>query len=155
MRICESPGTLKRYRRTVWEFQRTFETPWNDLGQFVDVIVSALSGIEGAQAVFDQVVFEPRYELVSLYARYSLPQRWYGDGLTIEAQGETDARELLETVLSEWIDFFFVPVPKRLVIFADHDKYITFLGHRKGQLTAVVGALKAAKFREVEFVREF
>jgi hypothetical protein len=154
MRLFESPGTVKRFRRTTWEFQQTFETPSQDLVRFVDVIMSALPATKGALAVFDQVVFEPRYELVPLYAKYALPQKWYGDDLTIEATGATEARELLHAVLSEWIDLFFVPTPKRFVIYADHDEFITFLAHRKGQLSRVVEALNGAKFRAVEYVRK-
>jgi hypothetical protein len=138
-----------------WEFQQTFLTPRKDLRRFVDVIISTLTGIERANVVFDQVVFEPRYELVPLYEKYSLPQKWYGDGLTIEAQGESEVRELLQAVLSEWIDFLCVPSPNRFVIYADHDEYITFLGHRKGQLSALVTALIGARFRAVEYVRKF
>jgi len=154
MRILESPRTLQRYRRTAWEFQQTFQTPRKDLARFVDVIMSALPAIEMAQAVFDQVVFEPRYGLLPFYAKYSLPEKWCGDDLIIEAQGATEARELLQAVLSEWIDFLVVPTPKQFVIYADHDEYITFLAHRKGQLSGVVTALTAAKFRAVEYVRK-
>jgi hypothetical protein len=139
---------------TTWELQQTFQTPLRDMARFVDVIMPELPEIQGAQAVFDQVVFEPRYELVSLFAKYSLPQRWHGDDLTIEAQGAAEVRELLRAVLSEWIDFLFVPNPKRLVIYADHDEYITFLAHRKEHLNSVVGALTAAKFHAVEYVRK-
>jgi hypothetical protein len=153
MRLFESPGTLKGLRRTAWEFQRTFQTPLQDLARFVDVIMSALPAVDGARAVFEQVVFEPGCVLVPLYTKYSLPQTWYGDDLTIEAEGAAEARELLHAVLSEWIDFFFVPTPRRFVIYADHDEYITFLAHRKGQLSDVVEALNGAKFRAVEFVR--
>lgn len=154
MRLFESPGTVKRFRRTAWEFQQTFQTPSQDLARFVDVIMSALPGTESAISVFQQVVFEPRYELVPLYAKYSLPQKWYGDDVTLEAESATEARELLHAVLSEWIDFYFVPTPKRFVIYADHDEYITFLAHRKGQLSGVVEALNGAKFRAVEYVRK-
>lgn len=116
--------------------------------------MSALPGIEGAKAVFDQVVFEPHYGLIPFYAKYSLPQKWYGDDLTIEARGRTEARELLQAVLSEWIDFLFFTSPERFVIYADHDEYITFLAHGKGQLAGVIDALTAAKFRAVEYVRK-
>src|SRR5689334_3333696 len=107
MRIFEAPGTLKKYRRSEWQFQQTFQTPLKDLTRFTDSVMSALPEIEGAQAVLDQVVFEPRYGLVPLYAKYSLPQKWRGDDLTIEAQGAIEARELLQAMLSEWIDFLF------------------------------------------------
>jgi len=153
MRIFESPDMVKRFRRTTWEFQRTFETPLQDLPRFVDVIVSAIPGIETAQVVFDRVIFEPHYELPPLYAKYSLPLTWHGNDLTIEAESAEQARELLHGVLSEWIDFLFVPTPKRFVIYADHDEYITFLAHRKGHLSGVVEALTAAKFLSVDWVR--
>jgi hypothetical protein len=154
MRAFESPGTLKRYRQTTWEFQQTFRTPLKDLAHFVDVIMSALPGTEGAIVVFDQVVFEPRNELVPLYSKYSLQLKWYGDDLTLEAQGAMEVRELFQAVLSEWIDFLFVPTPKQFVIYADHDEYTTFLAHRKMQLNGVVERMNAAKFRAVEHVRK-
>jgi hypothetical protein len=155
MRIAESSGTLKKFRRTAWEFQQTFQTPLDDLSRFVDVIALQVPRIEGAHAVFDKVVFEPREELLDLFAKYSLPHKWYVDELTIEARGPTEVRELLWAVLSEWIDFLFVPTPKQFVIYADHDEYITFLAHQKAQLSVVVGALTAAKYRAVEYVRKF
>ena len=74
---------------------------------------------------------------------------------TGDARGASEARELLQAVLSEWIGFLFILTPKQFVIYADHDEYITFLAHRKGQLTAIIEALTAAKFRAVEYVRNF
>ena len=56
--------------------------------------------------------------------------------------------------MDEWIDFLFVPTPKPFVIYADHDDYITFLAHKKGQLSRVVEALTAAKFRAQDYVRK-
>lgn len=153
MRIVESPGALKRHRRTRWEVQQTFETPLQDLPRFVEVIMSRLPGIEAALVQFDRVVFEPHYDLVPLFARHLLPQE-YGDGLVVEARGAAEVRELLHATLTEWIDFFFVPTPKPFVIYADHDEYTTFLAHRRGLLNGVVGALTTAKFRAVEYVRE-
>ena len=154
MRIFESSGALERYGRMAWEFQRTFQTPLTDLARFVDVIMSALPGTASALVVFEQVVFEPCHELVPLYAKYSLSQQCCGDGVTIEAQGATEVRELLQAVLSEPIDFFFVPTPERFVIYADHDEYITFLADRKEPLSSVVDVLCAEKFPAVEYMRE-
>src|SRR5688572_2062499 len=153
MRLFKSRHALKRARRTAWEFQRTFKTPLNDLPRFVGVILSALPKLKGAYSEFDRIIFDPKYELVPLTEKYSLPPDWHRDGLTIEAQGAAETRELLQAVLSEWIDFLFVPMPKRFVIYADHDEYITFFAHRKGQLNAVTEALTAAKFVAVEYTR--
>ena len=155
MRIVEAPGTLRKYRRTAWKFQQTFHTPLDDLPRFVDVILSALPGLRASQAVLEQVVFEPRAELVPLYSKYSISLNWRGDAPTLEAAGPAESRELLQALLSEWIDFFFVPTPRPLVIYADHDEFITFLAHRKAPLSAVSGALAAAKFRPADYVREF
>ena len=69
MRTIESPNTLERYRRTAWEFQQTFQTPLDELPRFVDAIMSALPATEHATVAFDQIVFEPRYELVPLQAK--------------------------------------------------------------------------------------
>lgn len=154
MRLYESSGTLKRYRQTAWECQQTFQIPLNDLERFVDVVMDAPPCADGAIAVFQQVVFAPQYDLLSLYAKYSLPEKWYGDDVTIEAQSAAEVGELLEAVLHEWIDFLFVPTPEPFVIYADHDQYITFLAHQKAQLSGVVEALTAAKFRPVDSVRQ-
>jgi hypothetical protein len=155
MRLFKSRHALKRCRRTAWEFQRTFQTPLMDLPRFVGVIMSAFPEVKGAHAAIDRVIFEPKYELVPLNEKYSLPPGWHGGGdLTIDAEGPAEARELLQAVLSEWIDFLFVPTPKRFVIYADHDEYITFFAHRKGQLNAVAEALTAARYRAVEYTRE-
>ena len=153
MRVLESRHALKRARRTAWEFQRTFLTPLKDLPRFVGVILSALPGVKGAHAEFDQVVFEPQYELVPLAAKYSLPPDWHRAGLAIEAEGATETRELLQAVLSESIDFLFVPTPKRFVVYADHHECMTFFAHRKGHLNAVAEALTVAKFVAVEYTR--
>jgi hypothetical protein len=154
MRLYESSGMLQRYRQISWEFQQTVHTPLKDLERFVDVIMGALTSADRAIAVFHQVVFPPQHGLLSLYAKYSLPEKWYGDDVTIEAQSAAEAGELLQAVLSEWIDFLFVPTPEPFVIYADHDKYITFLAHQKSQLSSVVEELTAAKFRPVDYVRK-
>src|SRR4051794_10895686 len=130
MRIAESQGTLKRYRRSTPAFQQTFQTPLKDLDHFVDVIMSCLPRVEAALAVFERVVFEPRYNLVPLYEKYSLTKNWNEEEPGIEAQSASEVRELLQAVLSEWIDFLFAPTPGAFVIFADHDEYITFFAHR-------------------------
>jgi hypothetical protein len=154
MRIYESSATLEQFRQAPWEFQQTFQIPLKDLERFVDVIMEAIPEANGATAVLDEIVFEPRYELFSFYAKYSLPQKWSGHDVTIEAQSAAEAKELLSAVLDEWVDVLFVPIPGPFVIYADHDEYITFLGHERLQLGACVDALTAAKFLTVDYVRK-
>jgi hypothetical protein len=154
MRLSEAPDALKRLQRTSWEFQRTFETPLCDLARFVAAILSALSEIQAATVIIEGAVAEPHRALIPLYERYALPAKWSG-GTSIEAQNADEASELLQTVLSEWIDFVFIPSPKPFVIYADHDEYTTFFAHRKSNLNRVTQALNAARFQAVDYVRKF
>ena len=155
MRIYEAPGTLKKFRKTAWEFQVTFHTPLKELAPFVEVIMSALPGTQAATAVIEQMVFEPRYGLAALFEKHSIGPLSRPPDVTIEAPNAAEAREVLQALLSEWADFLFVPAPKPFVIYADHHEYITFLSHRKSGLTAVVAALEAGKFTRVDYVRRW
>jgi hypothetical protein len=155
MRLSESPQTLKQFRRTAWEFQMTFETSKKELAPFVNSVASALPRLQRAFVVIEGAVFEPRYRLAELYERHHFPPHAYGGGTAMEAENPTEARELLHAILSEWIDFLFIPTPKPFVIFADHDQYATFAAHRKSGLTAVAQAMSAAKIRQVDYIRTF
>ena len=73
----------------------------------------------------------------------------------VERVARQALREVREAVLSEWIDFLLVPMPESFVIYADHDEYTTFFARREEQLSGVVEALTAARFREVDYVRTF
>lgn len=150
MHLKVSPGILKRCRRTAWAHQQTFLTPLDDLPRFVDVILTAIPKLEGALVVFDRFAFEPRYDLIPLYAKHGLPEKYYDPDLTLEAATAAEARELLNAVFSEWIDFFFIPTPRKFTIYADHDEYTTFFAQHKGHLNGVVEALTAANFRPVD-----
>ena len=114
--------------------------------------MSALPGLVGAQAVIEQVVIEPRRELAAFSSKHALSLKV---GTVIEAEGAAEARELLQAMLSEWVDFFFVPSPKPFVIYADHDEYITILAHRKGAVSAAASALKEARVQAVDYIRKF
>jgi hypothetical protein len=152
MRLMVS-RSLHRYRRKGFKFQQTFVTPLKDLTHFTDAIMGALPLIRSATAVLDQVVFEPQYQLQALYHRYSLPLQWDGKDIAIEAQGEKEAGELLSALLSEWIDFLYIPDPARFVIYADHDEYITFFSNNREDLSHVIETLVAQNYSKVEYER--
>ena len=154
MKITASTGILKRNRKASWKFQQTFETPSKDLPRFVDQIMTTFGEIERAQIAFDLVVFEPKYDLADLYAKYGLAQDWDETASCIEAESRAEVCELLQAVLSEWIDFLCVPSPGPLAIYADHDEYITFMAHRKGDLNRTVSALTRNGFKAVDYVRD-
>lgn len=153
MTLSPTPGALKRFRRTPWRYQQTFVTPLKDLQPFVAAIISCLEPIQGAVATFDEVVFEPR-NLNPLFAKRSIIAKAmdntrYLHDWSLSCTGEDDAGELLRVLLGDWIDFVFVPTPKRLAIFADHDEYITFLSVTKSHLNRAVRTLGDNGFQPV------
>src|SRR5215510_6234956 len=89
MRLSQLDGTLKRFRRTPWRFQQTFQTPLKNLKPFVATISSSLEHLSGACMTIDQVVFEPKH-LISLLEGHSLPPQ-YGHELSITAESKLEA----------------------------------------------------------------
>jgi hypothetical protein len=58
--------------------------------------------------------------------------------------------------LGDWVEFIFVPVPKPIVIYADHDEHTTFCASSKSNLNRVVDDLVANDFeRVVDYERPF
>ncbi len=68
--------------------------------------------------------------------------------MTLEAEGR-QVPELLEAVLSDWIDFIFVGTPDELAIYADHDECTTFYVRQEATLDDLVKRLAAAGFEPV------
>ncbi len=147
MTLSETPGSLKRFRRTPWRFQQTFHTPLKNLQLFVSTILSSHQPFPSASLTVDEVVFEPRH-MISLLSRYSLPPQ-YGHDSCITANGTQQVADLLAAALSDWVDFAFVPTPKPFVIYADHDEYTTFYANTKSNLHPVIQALSNAGFEKV------
>jgi hypothetical protein len=147
MTLSESPGTLKKFRRTSWKFQQTFLTPLQSLQSFVSAIVSANQQMKSACLTIEQVVFEPSH-LINLLASHSLPQT-YGCDVSLTAANQHEIEPLLLAVFSDWIDFIFVPEPKSFVIYADHDEYTTFFAHTRSNLNRAVKPLADHGFKMV------
>jgi hypothetical protein len=154
MTLSETPGSLKRFRRTAWRFQQTFQTPVQDLPLFVAAILSVHDSILAGCVTIDQVVFEPKH-LNAVLARHSLPIQPRHDW-SLAASGREEVAELLDAALSDWLDFIFVPTPKPFVIYADHDEYTTFYANRKSNLNPVVEALSTRGFKRAQgYERDF
>lgn len=151
MKMLDSPGALKQLRKTPWRFQQTFKTPLKRLDPFVAAIV--LTGEpEAACITINEAVFEPKH-LVDLLARYSLPGR-YGKGVSVTAAGQREIQELLCAAFADWLDFLFVPQPKRFVIYADHDEYATFYANTRSNLNRIVRPLLSQGFEAIpEYTR--
>ncbi len=153
MTNVETPGAIKRFRTTSWACQQTFVTPLKNLPPFDRTIVDALEPCKEGRVTIDQVVFEPRH-LIDLLAAHALPAD-YGHDWSLSAADRKELELILNSTLSDWIDFAFVPTPRRFVIYADHDEYITFFANRKRNIQQVVEALSAQGFHKVSnYVRE-
>jgi len=147
MTLSRTPGALKKFRRTPWRFQQTFQNPLQNLHPFVATIVSSIEPLQGGSVTLDQVVFEPKNWL-ALLAKHSLPPE-YGLEWTLSALNTSEVEELLQAAFSDWLDFIFVPVPKPFVIYADHDEYTTFYANTKSNLNGIVEPLSAKGFKSV------
>jgi hypothetical protein len=146
MILSEAPGAVKQFRKKAWRFQQTFATPLENLRAFVATIVSSQE-LQGGCLTIDQVVFEPEH-LIRLLGNYSIAPR-YGHGTSVTAHSQAEVAELLEAAFGDWLDFIFTPVPKAIVIFADHDEYTTFFANTRSNLNRVVTALSAQGFKEI------
>ena len=71
------------------------------------------------------------------------------------ARSRTHQIDLLSACLACWVDFWFVPEPKPLVIDADHDELTTLLGMRAAGVNRAAERLEASGFAERRgFVRK-
>lgn len=105
----ESGGELRRLKRTAWSHQRTFVTPLNDLPRFVGKLLGGIDGLRAATAHIELVVFEPK----ALQSLVGEAERAVADGDSIRTEGAAGASDLLGACLACWVDFWFVPEPKR------------------------------------------
>lgn len=147
MKGADTTEALEEFCRSPWEFQQTFETPLKNLHQFVKTILSAGEIVQSASFTIDLVVFEPT-DLINLLQSRSI-QATLKHGLCLVAEGPQEAEELLRAVLSEWIDFLFIPEPQSFAIFADHDEYSTFYAHTRASLNRLSTALSEHGFKRV------
>jgi len=137
---------IQRFRAAPWPFQQTFKAPLKDLQRFVSVFLAPFS-VERGVVSTDEVVFEPRNVLQLLAKNAIVTENPYR--LTIEATGSREVADLLEAVLSDWIDFVFVPSPRSFAIYADHDEATTFYTPTRRMLKRLKSDLETAGFERV------
>jgi hypothetical protein len=147
--LSHNSGTLAKFSRKAWKFQRTIRTPLTNLEPFVAEIISALMPIEKGIIAIDGYVFEPKNlrKLLSAYPQsMNLTHGWSIESITTQS-----IRELLLATFKDWIDFAFIPAPQQpFVIYADHDEYTTFYAMTKSNLNQVVHSLLARGFTQVK-----
>jgi len=153
MTITHTPGVLSKFGRTPWGLQTTFGTPLENLESFVSTILPDEGEFEKGSATIDEIVFEPRTLNALLAGDPALSQ--LSRDWSIHAEGKEHVRELLQSVLSDWIDFLFVPTPKPFVIYADHDEFTTFYASTRSNLNRVVQPLLSKGFKQIpDYQRE-
>jgi hypothetical protein len=144
LETSESPN-LSKLRRTIAAFdQRTFQTP-NDLPRFASLLLAGKPEIAAASVTIEQVVFTPEH-VERLLADHEVPLD-YRDR-AIVAEGRQQSADLLVAALADSVDFYFVPEPKRFILYADHDGFTTVFAARRGMLSAIVDSLIGAGFQE-------
>jgi hypothetical protein len=144
--LREPTKELQRFRSAPWQFQQTFVTPLKDLKCFVSTICGVHS-LDRAVLTTDTVVFEPQ-DVIRFFASHSVTlENCYK--FTVLAEGQDEIAELLEVVLSNWIDFLFVPTPQSFAIYADHDEYTTFYFSNHETLVEFVEKLREAGFKDI------
>jgi hypothetical protein len=146
MNVSIKPGAIKKFRRTPWRFQETFQTPLKDLDRFVATILSADESIKQGVVVVDQYAFEPR----NLKALIANPEQTLAHDWSVSAVGRDEVQKLLRTTLEDWIDFVFIPSPKPFVIYGDHDEYATFYANTKSNLNRITAILSEKGFIHIE-----
>jgi hypothetical protein len=148
MTVTETPGKLNKFGRTPWRFQQTFQTPRKNLHPFVATVIAAMPQAEAASVTIDEVVFEPKH-LLALVTPTGNPLD-LGHDVTISAVNRQEVEALLEAALGDWVDFLFVPQPKPVVIYADHDEYTTFYAQSRSNLNSVTANLAAKGFKDIQ-----
>lgn len=147
MTVTNTPGALKRFRRTPWRFQQTVERPPEDLDRFVSTIAAAHGHLNEATVTIDQIVFDPDCLTALVSTVSSLP---LARESSITARTPQEVEALLKAALEDGTDFIFVPTPKPFVVYADHDEWITFYANTKSNLNQIIKPLASTGYKLVE-----
>jgi hypothetical protein len=129
MTISNTPGAIKKF------------------DSFVETIVSANEKVESGTVIIDEIVFEPE-NLNTFLNGHPLTKEIQRDYL-LTTENKEQVKGLLVAVLSDWIDFLFIPTPIPFVIYADHDEYTTFYTNTKSNLNSIVDRLLEKGFKQI------
>ncbi len=148
--LSDRTEDIARFRAAPWPFQRTFMTPSNELHRFVSTVLAPFSLEKGSLST-DEVVFDPQV-LLELMAKNSIKveNHWI---LNLAVEGHQGIAELIESALSDPVDFVFVSTPELFAIYGDHDGYTTFYTPHEATLFNLISELESAGFESVEYTR--
>jgi hypothetical protein len=152
MDASNTPGALKKFRRTPWRFQQTVELPAvSDRDRFVSVIIAALDGFPSAAVTIDEVVFNTERMTALIPMGFTLAH-----DTTISAQSTEETHALLLAAFWDGSNFICVPTPKPFVFYADHDDWITFYANTKSNLNRIIEPLTSHGYKLVpDWQRKF
>ncbi len=148
MTVTHSSGALKKFRRTAWRFQQTVELPngFAEAEKFAAAIVAIHGRIDQATVTIDEVVFNTERMTALCPADNQFP---LGRDSSLMARGD-EVESLLAAAFIDAPDFIFVPNPKRFVLYADHDTWITFYANTKSNMNHVIEPLASRGFKLIE-----
>jgi len=150
--VTEQQEELLQFRAEPWPYQVTFETPLEELERFVQAFLSLFSPQHGNLAA-DLIVFDPKTVLAFL-SKLNIAIEDQSQ-FRFRAESAESIAELLQAVLSDWIDFVFVTSPPALAIYADHDEYTTFYTQDEASLNTLRASLEQSEFTQVkDWIRE-
>jgi hypothetical protein len=138
-----------RLREPPFPFQQTYATPLNDLPRFVNSLLSPFE-ITTAAIWVETIVFTPDDLIAYLQTLGIFSDEGTLNRSIIEAENANEANTLLQKVLSQWIDFAFLPSPKDFAIYADHDEYTTVFTSTAEFLVSLRSVMKLQGFKEID-----
>lgn len=141
--LASIPEQVRWFRANPWPYQRTLVTPRKDMASFLSVLL-AVFPVDCGVASTDQVVFEPDSFLELLKARNLAIENYWT--FCAEASSSEDVPMLLDAMLSDWIDFVFVPSPTSFAIYVDHDEFLTLYVPSSSALDHLSDQLKLGGF---------
>jgi hypothetical protein len=139
MRAVHQQGSIKRFHRTPWRFEKTFQTPLRTLQSFSAAIIESLGEVDRGVVTIDAMIM-PAGKIDALLASNQIQQALRQD-MCLIAETAHEVQSLLIAALSDWVDFLFVPSPRPFVLYADHDEYATFFANTRSNLGKVTSAL--------------
>ncbi|HWR15624.1 MAG TPA: hypothetical protein VN577_12400 [Terriglobales bacterium] len=146
MRVRLNPGTIKKFGRTAWRYQRTYQIPaGKNVARFASAIIQALEEARDANLTVDNLVFEPEH----LKTLIGSNEMHLEHDVTIEVEGRDALIQVLEAAMKDIGDFLFVPRPKRFVLYADRNQRATFFSQSAASLNKMSEFLSNEGFQEL------
>ncbi len=128
--------------------QATYLTPLQELDAYVKALHPFMGDLASAALMIREIVFEP----TNLLRLCPSEDGWFNQ--LIEAQGRDESLQLLTAALSDWVGFILGTEPATLLVYADHDEYVTVFPRDNAVLARLTATLDGAVYKRVDYLRE-